>query len=580
MEMKPLVKYGLILISLIFIYLFISMAMTVLPQWYGTPANISPSTAGKSTQNLSSKTPTGSPLKLGPLKNQTIVQGDYFKFTLNRTDLKGRILNYGAGSLPPGARLDSGNNTITWTPSGTQLGLFAVNLTARNQSLLAYQMLFITVKGRVKSPDPANMTLKNFLDSFSKPLTLPRGYPAGTVGENLYVVRQNESIQAAVDKAGDGDTVIVQAGMYPENVIVNKRVTLWGQGNPVIDGQGSGSPLSITTDGVTVDGFSMRNSGSSLYASGIKISSNRNFIVNNSFMNNQYGIYLIPPTRGNDLLNNTVFNNSFYGIYIPNSMDTDVHSNIIVNNRIGIMVETSYFLSFTGNTVSYNTGDAIDVRLTHSSQFDGNIVMNNRGYGLSLSQGGQNSIRGNTIEKNTGTGIGTADYIDPSLNGNQIISAFDDLYLNFIANNTVNSNKGYGVFVNRSNTLIENNEIVSNNYGIFSRNSSNLVRNNILKGNSIGIDLLHSGNSSLSQNTVQNNVNGIRFEGLSGDNEIIGNTISNNRANGLTLMKSTDGNTVQDNIITNNVGIGIWDLGNNNIRDNFIMNNTPDTRKY
>jgi parallel beta-helix repeat protein len=589
MEMKPFIKYGLILVSLIFIYLFISMALTVIPQWLGTPSAFSPTLAGKNiiagngTSNITLETPETSaisPLSLGQLENQTVVQGDCFRFTLNGTDLRGRILKYEAESLPPGASLDSGKSTIVWIPSGDQSGLFTINLAARNQSLLACQTLFITVKRWEKSSDPANLTLSNFLDSFSRPVALSRGYPEGVGVENLHIVHPNESIQAAIDKARNGDTVIVQSGVYPENVVVGKRITMWGQGNPVIDGRGSRSPLSITVDGVTVDGFWMRNSGSSLYASGIKISSNRNTIANNSLMDNQYGINLLPGTRGNNLLNNTIFNNSFYAIYIPNSMNTDIHSNTIVNNREGLMIEMSWFLSFTGNTVSYNSGDAVNASLSGASHFDENVVMNNRGYGIALLQGGQNSIRGNIIGKNTGTGIMTSDYLDVSLHGNQIIVTLGDEYLNFISNNTVKGNKGHGVSVSLSNTLIENNEIGSNNYGIFSENSQNLVRNNILKDNSIGIDLLNSGNSTLLQNTLQNNVNGIKVDGQSGDNELIRNTINGNRANGLILLGSTNGNLIKENTITNNKGIGIQDLGNNIIGDNFLLGNTPDLRKY
>jgi hypothetical protein len=53
MEKKYLIKLGLILISLVFIYLFISMAMIAIPQWYGTHATVSPTTPVNGSQNLS-----------------------------------------------------------------------------------------------------------------------------------------------------------------------------------------------------------------------------------------------------------------------------------------------------------------------------------------------------------------------------------------------------------------------------------------------------------------------------------------------------------------------------------------------
>ncbi len=43
----------------------------------------------------------------------------------------------------------------------------------------------------------------------------------------------------------NGDTSIVKAGIYTENVILNKKLTLLGEGIPTIDAQGSGSVIII-----------------------------------------------------------------------------------------------------------------------------------------------------------------------------------------------------------------------------------------------------------------------------------------------------------------------------------------------
>ncbi len=58
------------------------------------------------------------------------------------------------------------------------------------------------------------------------------------------------TIQEAIDYATSGDTIHVWAGTYYEKIIVNKTVTLIGNGSKetVIDGGGSGTVVKITTN--------------------------------------------------------------------------------------------------------------------------------------------------------------------------------------------------------------------------------------------------------------------------------------------------------------------------------------------
>ena len=66
-------------------------------------------------------------------------------------------------------------------------------------------------------------------------------------------------IQAAIDFSADGDIVKVKEGLFPEQIVINKDVTVINGSLPIIDGGGSGDVVTITADGATLDGFEVRN---------------------------------------------------------------------------------------------------------------------------------------------------------------------------------------------------------------------------------------------------------------------------------------------------------------------------------
>jgi nitrous oxidase accessory protein len=73
------------------------------------------------------------------------------------------------------------------------------------------------------------------------------------------------SIQAAIEVADPSDTIEVQSGTYYENVDVNKTLILkgvdTGDGKPVVDAGGRGSAITLSANGITLDGFTVTNSG-------------------------------------------------------------------------------------------------------------------------------------------------------------------------------------------------------------------------------------------------------------------------------------------------------------------------------
>ena len=73
-------------------------------------------------------------------------------------------------------------------------------------------------------------------------------------------VNPSESIQAAINDATSGDTILVLAGTYHESLEVNKSISLIGEGRDqtFIDGQNIQFIINITADNVTIEGFTIK----------------------------------------------------------------------------------------------------------------------------------------------------------------------------------------------------------------------------------------------------------------------------------------------------------------------------------
>jgi parallel beta-helix repeat protein len=360
---------------------------------------------------------------------------------------------------------------------------------------------------------------------------------------NLNTSENFATIQAAIDDAEtlDGHMILVDSGTYHERVIVNKRLILrgndTGNGQPVVDAGAIGSTITLSHDGIVLDGFTAKNASSSPTA-GILVNSNNNIVINCSAANNYYyGIYL-SSSSNNTLTGNIASYNSNYGIYLSSSS----------NNTL------------TGNIASYNS--YCGIRLSSSSNNNnlmGNTVSNNSYYGIYLSSSSNNNLTGNVASDNYYYGI----YLSSSSNNN-------------LTGNTV-SNNYYGIYLSSSsnnNNLTGN--VASNNsyYGI---RLSSLSNNNNLTGNTVsnnyyGIYLDSSSYSILTNNNATNNANGIYLDSSSNNNNLTGNTVSNNPYYGIRLDSSSNNNLTGNTVSNNDYGIRLYSSNNNHIYNNYFDN--------
>ena len=134
-----------------------------------------------------------------------------------------------------------------------------------------------------------------------------------------------------------------------------------------------------------------------------------------------------------------------------------------------------------------------------------------------------------------------------------------------------------GIQLHSSNTIIEENIIQNNNYGIFLKEyngSNNLITNNdILFNDNTGIRFRwYFHNNTISDNLIfSNGIYGISI-GSSNNNNILHNKIISNTYKGIVISHSKYNNIIGNNI-SDSIEEGIWLINTNNCYNYIIQNN-------
>jgi len=346
-------------------------------------------------------------------------------------------------------------------------------------------------------------------------------------------------IQEAVNAAGSGDIIFVKAGIYYENVVVNRSLSLIGENSSstIVDGMFTGTVMTITVGNVDITGFTIQEGGLSHPHAGIYVSSSGNNISYNIISNNGYGIEL-NCSSDNIVSKNKIAANLKCGIWLEYSSNNRIYDNNITANGDGIfLVYSSNRNNITRNNITANRfGGGIGLALSSDNIVSGNKIIANNGGGIYLDVSSQNnSISGNHVTNNSQDGI----WLMFSSN-------------NKIFGNNVTANKRAGIVsAFSSNNSISGNHVSTNNFGgifiggsippaVYSNNIT-LSRNNITANNGAGIELLKGlGNSTISGNKITNNHFGVRI--VSSSNILRNNAMAGNSFNfGVELHSGTWG---------------------------------------
>lgn len=401
----------------------------------------------------------------------------------------------------------------------------------------------------------------SFAASMFLVLTVPSSIASAT---QRNVPSSYGSIQSAINASSSGDEIVVNPGVYRENIeINNKYISLRSTGdvdNTVIAGNAGRSPVIIRNvpfrNGYKTlfSGFKITSGNSPAgHGGGITIYDHADPIIDNNKIENNYantgGGILIYDNSNPLIKNNIVRNNTAYsfggGVFaVRSSSPTIINNQITGNTTVGDTIQGG---GPSGGGI-YLENENSNESLKSQPTVVNNVISNNSadfaGGAIAVMVGVNANIEGNTIESNTapyGGGIHLETHgsspriVNNSLNSN--ISPNRPNYSGsghgggiavyasskpYITDNSINLNRssagGAGIVVAEgSNADIERNSLNSNSAvdsgaeggGIYVGHASASISNNVMNGNDShlggGIALLNASSTSIVNNTFVNN---------------------------------------------------------------------------
>ncbi|MDO4230302.1 MAG: nitrous oxide reductase family maturation protein NosD [Capnocytophaga sp.] len=342
-----------------------------------------------------------------------------------------------------------------------------------------------------------------------------------------------KTIQQAVERAKDHDTILIEKGTYKVNdLVIKKPLTFIGKNKPIIDAENKGEIFIISASNVHIKGIHFKNVGHSFMKdlAALRFDRSEDFsVIDNTMENVYYGIILHKGKRG------VIKNNYVKGIQRQE-----------FDSGNAIHLWDCRAITITNNVVT-NARDGIYLQFTSGSVIQHNDSHNNLRYGLHFMFSNDNEYHKNTFSAN---GAGVAVMFSKRIKMTQ---------------NTFQKNWGTA------------------SYGLLLKEIYDAeIQNNTFYQNTIGINGESCTRINYKENIFSENGWGIRIKGACFDNHFWDNDFLNNTFD-VSYNNKMNANTFKNNYWSDYTG---YDLNKDGIGDvpyrpvklfSYIANKTPES---
>lgn len=282
---------------------------------------------------------------------------------------------------------------------------------------------------------------------------------AGFATAAEWAVGPGQSVAAAVAHARAGDTVLIERGLYRENLVIDKPLTLRGRNRPTLSGGNRGDVIRIKAPDVRIEGLIVADSGKDLGAQNA-------------------GIY-IQPGADRAVVRNCDISYSLFGLWIEGVKDVVIEHNLITGKRDlssaqrgnGIQLYHTSGARILDNEISF-VRDGLYVDVSHHALFSRNRIHNVR-YGTHYMNSYYNTWEYNDSYDNRG-GL-----------------ALMEVRNLVVRHNRAWNNADHGIMLRTiQDSVIEDNIVAGNGRGFFIYDAEyNTIRGNLVVGNQVGVHL-------------------------------------------------------------------------------------------
>ncbi len=285
------------------------------------------------------------------------------------------------------------------------------------------------------------------------------------------VSQASYTLQSKIDEAPKGATIEIENGVYEENIVVTKPITLVGKGDVLVRSCEVGPVMKISGEEVTLKNMNVEYCGKEKEDTALFV------------------------TGSHHILENIDINTKSYGIRLDQASDVRIVDSKIFGQR---------------------QGNGIDLWKSNHNQIE-NLLISNVADGIYLEQSNENTLLKNTIQRSrygmhlmfSNDNVLSENTSRSNITGTMLMESKRNIVRNngFQANsNSVNA-QGLLLYLT-SDTEVTGNEFSSNRVGIYIEEAEhNTIDSNKIMDNFMGVQFQKSSGNTVTRNTFVGNVN-------------------------------------------------------------------------